>query len=121
MRIKLDENLPVELVAMISSQRHDVDTVPAENLVSASDDVIWRAAQSANRVLITQDLDFSDVRRFEPGQHHGLILVRLHNPSRKRLIARLAAVVVSENIDEWASCFVVITDSKTRVRRPRKP
>ena len=62
MRIKLDENIPIDLAAMITGEGHDVDTVPAENLVGASDDVIWGAAQRANRLLITQDLDFSDVR-----------------------------------------------------------
>ena len=28
---------------------------------------MWQAAQAAGRVLVTQDLDFSDVRTFSPG------------------------------------------------------
>ena len=77
MRIKLDENLPSLLIARLQDLGHDVDTVPAEELAGRADPEIWRAAQNAERVLITQDLDFSDLRQFRPGMHHGLILVRL--------------------------------------------
>ena len=50
---------------------------------------IWEAAQCEERYLITQHLDFSDVRRFVRGEHHGILLIRLHSPSRLRLITRI--------------------------------
>jgi len=43
-----------------------VDTVPQEALTGRPDSVIWACTQEAERLLITQDLDFSDVRRFAP-------------------------------------------------------
>ena len=49
---------------------------------------IWEAAQRESRVLITQDLDFSDSRKFVPGTHHGIVLVRLHSPNRRNLVER---------------------------------
>ena len=66
MRIKLDENLPVVLVTELAALGHDVDSVPGEELASRSDAEIWTAAQRARRFLITQDLDFSDIRQFAP-------------------------------------------------------
>jgi hypothetical protein len=45
-------------------------------------------AQRAGRFLVTQDLDFSDVRRFEPGSHHGLLLVRLPDAEQWRGLRR---------------------------------
>jgi predicted nuclease of predicted toxin-antitoxin system len=60
MLIKLDEHLPRRLVSVLSAFGHDVDTVDIEGLKGADDDSVWTAAQSANRFLITQDLDFSD-------------------------------------------------------------
>jgi predicted nuclease of predicted toxin-antitoxin system len=36
--------------------------VPEEGLVGSDDHEIWEATQNAGRFLITQDLDFSDVR-----------------------------------------------------------
>jgi predicted nuclease of predicted toxin-antitoxin system len=80
--------------------------------------LVWDAAQQAERFLITQDLDFSDVRRFQPGTHHGLMLVRLQTPSRRRLAERIESVFRIENVIDWDRCFVVVTDHKVRVRRP---
>ena len=62
--------------AMLESG-HDVDSVRAEQLTGRADPDVWGAAQAAQRVLITQDLDFSDMRRYTPGTHAGLLLVRL--------------------------------------------
>jgi predicted nuclease of predicted toxin-antitoxin system len=70
-RIKLDENLPDRLVAGLTTLGHDVDTVHGEQLTGRADPDVWSAAQSARRFLITQDLDFSDIRRYTPGTHAG--------------------------------------------------
>lgn len=118
MRIKLDENLPTSLLAHRQGLGHDVDTVPTESLAGRADPVIWRATQNAERVLITQDLDFSDIRQFQPGLHHGLILVRLRMPGRLALTRRLEQIFKSEDVTSWARCFVVVSDLKIRVRRP---
>ena len=58
MKIKLDENLPGRLVALLEDLGHDVDTVPMEEIAGRSDDVVWGAARSEGRFLITQDSIF---------------------------------------------------------------
>jgi predicted nuclease of predicted toxin-antitoxin system len=88
MKIKLDENLPLHLAAALGSLGHDVHTTSSEGLTGRADLDIWGAAQAESRFLITQDLDFSDIRRFTPGSHASILLVRLPSPSRQSLIAR---------------------------------
>lgn len=119
MRLKLDENMPASLAAALSTKGHDVDTSPAEGLAGRSDADVWAATQAAQRLLITQDLDFSDIRRYEPGTHHGLLLVRLREPSRTRLADRVLQVFALPEAAEWNGCFVVVTDRKVRVRAAR--
>jgi predicted nuclease of predicted toxin-antitoxin system len=85
MKIKLDENLPLRLIPRLRELGHDVHTPRDEGLRSAPNSAIWETAQREQRFLITQDLDFSDVRRFAPGTHQGLLLVRLNKPSRRAL------------------------------------
>jgi predicted nuclease of predicted toxin-antitoxin system len=80
--IKLDENLPERLAQVLSDFGHDVDTVLSEQLAGHDDADVWSAAQSVGRFLITQDLDFSDLRQYTPGTHAGLLLVRLRTPGR---------------------------------------
>ncbi len=62
MRIKLDENLPTSLVESLVELGHDADSVQQEGLQGAPDPDVWAATQADERLLVTQDLDFSDVR-----------------------------------------------------------
>jgi hypothetical protein len=116
-KIKLDENFPARLVAALGSLSHDVDTVPSERLAGRDDTSVWSASQRAGRFLITQDLDFSDIRRYTPGTHHGLLLIRLMRPGRTALFERVHGLFKSERVEDWAKCLVVATDRKVRVKR----
>jgi len=92
-KIKLDENLPDRLVAVLTGLGHNVDTVRTELVTGRADPDVWSAAQAARRFLITRDLDFSDVRRYTSGTHAGLLLVRPTRPGRKALFERVSTVV----------------------------
>ncbi len=120
MKIKLDENIPASLVELLTNAGHGADTVAQEGLTGRQDPDVWRASQKAGCFPITQDLDFSDVRQFRPGTHHGLMLVRLSEPGRRRLTERLRQLVLTESLDSWKGCFVVVSDRKIRVRKPEK-
>ena len=101
MNVKLDENMPATLAEALAELGHDVDAVPGEELSGALDEAVWTTAQSVGRFLVTQDLDFSDIRRFEPGTHHGILLVRLHNPTRRRLTERVRLLFQTEDVAAW--------------------
>jgi predicted nuclease of predicted toxin-antitoxin system len=118
MRIKIDENLPLEIAHNLKSLGHDVHTAQGEGLSGCQDELLWEVAQRDQRFLITQDLDFSDTRQFAPGTHHGILVIRLHSPSRLDLIERVEQLFQKENVSGCAGCFVVATDRKVRVRRP---
>jgi predicted nuclease of predicted toxin-antitoxin system len=119
MKIKLDENIPVQLADILATLGHQTDTVADEKLIGQPDPTIWLAAQDSERFLITQDLDFSDIRAFVPGSHHGVLLVRLGHPSRRGLLKRLKNLFEAEDVESWARCFVVVTDHKLRLRKPK--
>jgi predicted nuclease of predicted toxin-antitoxin system len=115
MRIKLDENLPAKLSVLLREFGHNVSTVDDEGLGGSPDPVIWQAAQREERFLITQDLDFSDLRAFAPGTRHGILLVRLHSPSRQALRDRIMAAFDTEDVEAWLGCFVIVSSRKIRV------
>lgn len=120
MRIKLDENLPARLAEALKRLGHEVDTVLGEGLLGREDEAVWDASQESKRFLITQDMDFSDLRKFVFGKHEGVMLVRLREPGRQALLARLTTVLEIEDTTAWNGAFVVVTDSKTRVRLPER-
>ncbi|HKW16539.1 MAG TPA: DUF5615 family PIN-like protein [Terriglobales bacterium] len=118
MKIKLDENLPAFLAGSLQNLGHDVQTTLDEGLKGEDDHAIWNAAQAESRFVITQDLDFSDLRRFTPGSHAGILLVRLREPSRQNLAAVVEKIFRTEDVTEWEGCFAVATERKTRVLKP---
>ena len=118
MKAKLDENLPRQIAVELRGRGRDVQTVVEEGLTGRANADLWQAAQREGRLLITQDLDFSDTRKFQPGTHHGIVLIRLQSPSRQNLIARAKELFDAEDITSWTGCFVVVTERKIRIRRP---
>ena len=118
MKIKLDENIPYRLATHLRQMGHDVDTVAEEKLTGQADEVIWKEVKANDRFLITQDLDFSDIHRFAPGTHPGILILRLREPGRENLYNRILSIFGQEDVETWRSCFVVITDRKLRVQRP---
>ena len=119
MKIKLDENLPATLAYDLTRLGHDCDTVIEEGLKGQPDSVVLSLAQHDHRFLITQDLDFSDIRKFKPGSHAGILLIRLRLPGRQALANRIRQIFTTEDVENWTQCFVVATERKVRIRRPR--
>ena len=119
MNIKLDENIPAKLTDYIAEMEHDVDSVLKEKLKGHQDSEVWEAAQRVQRFFITQDMDFSDIRKFTPGTHAGILLVRLQSPGRTALLKKLLHTFRFEDVESWKECFVVLTDNKIRVHRPK--
>ncbi len=99
MKIKLDENLPERLAGALRRLGHDADSVRSEEMVGRDDADVWTAAQAAGRFLVTQDLDFSDERRYAPGTHHGLLLIRLARPGRAALLGRIVELFSTERVE----------------------
>jgi predicted nuclease of predicted toxin-antitoxin system len=116
-KIKLDENLPAALATDLQALGHDVDTVREEGLTGRPDQDLWVAARAAERFLVTQDLDFSDLREFAKRATPGVLVIRLAEPSRIRLTRRVTEIFRTENVEAWIGCLVVATDRKIRVRR----
>jgi predicted nuclease of predicted toxin-antitoxin system len=117
MKVKLDENVSGFSVVPLRAIGHDVESVFQEQLSGADDDAVWAAAQREQRLLVTSDLDFSDVRKFAPGTHHGIVLLRLHTPSRRAIEERILELFRNGDAESWSGCFVVVTDHRVRVIR----
>jgi predicted nuclease of predicted toxin-antitoxin system len=116
-KLKLDENIPASLRGELAAMGHDVHTVVDEALVGSSDERIWTRCQEEERLLVTQDLDFSDSRKFKPGRHAGLLLLRLQNPGRAALVGLPKSIFERYAVENWKKCFVVVSETKIWIQR----
>ena len=109
MKIKLEENLPDRLVPALIELGHDIDTVWAERLNGQPDSNVWNATQVALRFFITQDLDFSDIRRYTPGAS-----ARAHGArDRIEYCVQFLRKVLGEKTQHEVAILLKATRSKT--------
>ncbi len=117
MKIKLDENIPASVVECLNPVANDIHTVHEEGLTGVSDLALWQVCQREQRFLITQDLDFSDIRRFRPGTHPGILLLRLKDPGAKALRRLLSRLMAEYDLNTWRGCLVVASERKIRIQK----
>jgi predicted nuclease of predicted toxin-antitoxin system len=117
-RLKADENLPQSVVELVRSRGHDVHTVVEEGLGGAKDSVVARAALDEQRVLLTLDQDFADIRAYPPGSHPGIIVIRLDTPKRSLIRAAVSGLLARHDLDGLAGCVAIVQLGAIRIRRP---
>ncbi len=118
MSVKLDENLGRVHAAMLRQAGYNVDRVYDEGLSGEEDDTLWRRVCAEGRFFITLDLDFSDVRRFAPGTHPGILLLRPRTGGRQAVLDVLTRVLHEQPLELIEGCLSVADETYTRVRRP---
>lgn len=123
MKLKLDENIDVRLAGDLARAGHDVETVRGEELGGKPDQKIFSVCVAERRVLVTHDLDFSNVLRFPPEAAHGVIVLRGKDQvlsTTRRLLRAVATLLQAEPID---GMLWIVEDQRIRIypeRRIRK-
>ena len=117
MRIKLDENLGRPHVALLKRHRYETDRVFDQGLSGIEDGDLWARVRREGRFLITLDLRFSDVRRYAPRTHPGILLLRPRRKGRNAVSHVLRRVLTERRLETLAGCLAVADESRTRIRR----
>src|SRR3989337_2863207 len=107
-RFKLDEILPRDAEPLLRDAGHNVQTVLEQRLGGNADPIVLNACRTENRVLITFDLDFSDIRLYPPASHSGIWILRPHTQSIDNTLALLrGALVVLQSEAVHARLWVI--------------
>lgn len=116
--VKLDENLGQSHTKLLREAGYVAQRVHDQGMSGTEDNELWEHVCAETRFFITLDLDFSDVRRFSPGSHPGILLLRPRSRSRDAALAVLARVLEEHPFEKLAGCLVVADELRTRIRRP---
>lgn len=117
-KLKLDENLSVYLKVILTKMGYDVRTAGEEELLGRPDIEIAEAARREERVLLTLDLEFGDLRKHPPGQHPGIVLFRPRSLGPLTVNRFIEQFLKSADLEDFPGCIIVVDPSKVRVRRP---
>jgi predicted nuclease of predicted toxin-antitoxin system len=115
-RFKLDENLPRDAETLLRKAGHDVQTVLDENLGGNPDPGIFDASQAENRILVTFDLDFSDIRIYPPAGHKGIWILRPHAQSVTNTLALLRGALAVLQREPARKRLWIVEPEQVRIR-----
>lgn len=115
-QFKTDENLPVEIADLLVQAGYDAKTVNEQLLQGESDSKLIDICKSENRILVTLDTDFSDIRMYPPEEYAGIIVLRLARQDKPYLIEifhRVIQLLARETLNRhlW-----IVEDSRMRIR-----
>jgi len=117
-KIKLDENLSRHLKSSLVQRGHEVSTASEEGLLGRLDAEVGAAAKAEERMVLTLDLDFADLRKFPPGAHPGVILFRPRSMGPLAVNRFVLRFVQEVDLARLSRCLAVVEPGRVRVRRP---
>lgn len=116
LRFKLDENLPGRVETTLRDLGNDVETAISEGLAGAADPDLLAACTSEDRILITLDLDFSDIRSYPPGSHKGIWVLRPAAQTFDGILELVFAGIRLTSVERTAGQLWVIDKTRVRIR-----
>ena len=116
LRLKLDENIPQRAVSVLRVMGIDVETARSEHLAGAADPVILAACIAEDRVLVTLDLDFADMRAYPPGSHLGIWVLRPPQQTFDAIVGLAQAGVRLAAVERTAGQLWIIDERQIRIR-----
>ncbi len=117
LKFKIDENLPQAVAALLQESGYDSKTVLDQHLGGATDTAIASRCQQEDRVLITLDTDFADIRTYPPKNFSGLIVLRLKQQDKPYVLATMRRLIKMFSSVPLDGHLWIVEEERVRVRR----
>lgn len=120
MQFKIDENLPIEIAELLMNDGHDAKTVNEQHLQGARDSILIDACVSENRVLVTLDTDFSDIRTYLPDETPGIIVLRVGHQAKQHIIEAFLRIIPLLDREPLIQHLWIVEETRIRIRGKNK-
>lgn len=117
-RFLVDEAMPRSTVGALRNAGYEAEDVRDVGLRSAVDRRVYEYAQSHNAILVTEDMDFSNVLDYPLETHHGIVVLRVPQDYSAQQKNRTLLNALKE-LEEQSlkSALVIVTTDRVRIRR----
>lgn len=116
LRFKLDENIPKRALSALRELGHDVESAESEGMAGAYDQAVLEACTAEERLLVTLDLDFADIREYPPGSHRGIWVLRPARQTFAALLGLIEAGIRLSAVERTDAQLWVIDQNRVRIR-----
>lgn len=117
MKLFADESVWEITRAFVRQLGHDLATVEERGLAGAADETVLSQALAEDRVLLSRDLDFSNILLYPPDQHLGIIVLRIRPHTTDSVRRVLASVLTYFSQESIQQALVIVDHNKFRERR----
>lgn len=117
LKLFLDQNLRVETVEFLRQLGLDVISTRELGLSRATDGEIAAVAIAQDRIFMTFNHDFVDIRDFPVGSNPGVIRLRIEPQTPEVVHPVLEALFRTVPHDRLKGALTIVTRSKVRIRR----
>ncbi len=116
MRFLLDMGISPRVAGYLRDNGHDAIHLREEQLQKATDHEVFSKAILENRVLLTQDLDFSDILACTGETRVSVVVFRLIDMLSDAVIRRLGHVLKISALALESGAVISVEESRHRVR-----
>ena len=116
MRFKIDENLPTECADLLRQAGHDAKTVWDQDLRGKADPLIADVCQEEERILVTLDRDFSDIRAYPPSDYPGIMALSVVRQDKTHVMEVLRRAIALLGTQPIKGHLWIVEDHRVRIR-----
>jgi predicted nuclease of predicted toxin-antitoxin system len=116
MRFLADMGVSLTAVRALRDLGHDVVHLEELGLRTLADAEIFRRAREERRIVLTFDLDFANMSAASSEPFPSVIIFRLRRGRPARVLARLAAVILSAPNALESGALIMVDETRIRVR-----
>jgi predicted nuclease of predicted toxin-antitoxin system len=116
MKLKTDENLPVEVAWILREAGHDAISVLEQELGGWADPGIAGVCQAEGRVLVTLDADFADVRAYPPKSFPGILVLRMKRQDKQSILGFFPRIIRMLQLESIEGRLWIVTEERVRIR-----
>lgn len=116
MHLFCDQNIMTETVDFLRRHGHDVISTRDVGLTLAPDDEVMAFAIKENRILLTYNADFGDIRLFPVGTHAGIIRLRVTQQTAEHLHPILESALGQLMDKDLSGKLITVTKTAIRIR-----
>jgi len=114
--VKIDENLPGSVADLFEEAGIDAETVLSEGMGGASDESLAEASRREDRVLVSLDTDFSNIRRYPPAESPGYIVLRPETQDIRSVLQLIDRLIPEVQESFGSGSLWIVEPERIRIR-----
>jgi predicted nuclease of predicted toxin-antitoxin system len=116
LKFKVDENLPTEAAELLAEAGHDAVTVKDQHMAGQPDANVAAVCRREERVVVTLDLDFADIRAYPPADYAGIVVLRLTLLDKFHVLSVLQRLLPVLEREPLAGKLWIVEETSVRIR-----